>query len=236
MAHRPQARRTLAPQPPPPDIYRSKYDLELAALICRRVAAGESLRAICRADPAMPTGKTVWKWRRAHPEFDEMLSHAQGVARERALSEQAARDRARRDDPGRRRAWNAGLSGYCEALADRILDRVAMGESLTGICRDLGSPSIGTVYNWLRAEPEFVEAYRIAREIQAEAIVERACETAPPPEAGMRALRSHQKAAERRLGFVKLRRYAPPEGPRKLEVLLQDGEGPIRVIYAARRD
>lgn len=234
MTKRPQARRTLAPQPPPPDIYRPKYEIELAAAICRRVAAGESLRAICRADPAMPTGKTVWNWRRAHPEFDDMLSHAQGVARERALAEQAERDQARRERPARRRAWNHGLSGYSEELADVILDRMVMGESLTRICRDLGSPSIGTVYNWLRADPEFVEAYRRARAVQAEVILERACETAPAT-AGLMALRRHQKAAERRMGFVRLRRYAPPEGPRELEMRLQHGAGPERVIYSARR-
>ncbi|WP_363201534.1 hypothetical protein [Phenylobacterium sp.] len=52
---RPNAVRTLAPQPHPRGIYASKYDPELAARICERLAAGESLRSICRADKAMPT-------------------------------------------------------------------------------------------------------------------------------------------------------------------------------------
>ncbi|WP_430423538.1 hypothetical protein [Phenylobacterium sp.] len=51
---RPQAVRTLARQPAPPGIYASKYTAELAAMICQRVAAGESLRSICRADPSAP--------------------------------------------------------------------------------------------------------------------------------------------------------------------------------------
>src|SRR5258708_3873989 len=58
-------RRTLAPQSAP-GIYASTYTPERGAAICRRLAAGESLRAICRADPAMPTEKTVWNWARAH--------------------------------------------------------------------------------------------------------------------------------------------------------------------------
>lgn len=51
----PQAVRTLARQPPPAGIYASKYTPELAAEICTRLAAGESLRSICRADVSMPT-------------------------------------------------------------------------------------------------------------------------------------------------------------------------------------
>jgi hypothetical protein len=58
-----------SPQPPPPGIYASKYHPALGALICARLAAGESLRAICRADPVMPTEKTVWNWTRAHTDF-----------------------------------------------------------------------------------------------------------------------------------------------------------------------
>ena len=52
---RPVARRTLGPQPPPAGLYASGYTVERGAAICRRLAAGESLRAICRHDPSMPT-------------------------------------------------------------------------------------------------------------------------------------------------------------------------------------
>src|SRR5689334_12310570 len=90
------SKRTLAAQPPPASIYLSTYTPELGAAICRRVAAGESLRSICAADASMPTGKTVWNWRRAHEEFALMLNHAQGVARARSLAAQEAADAARR--------------------------------------------------------------------------------------------------------------------------------------------
>ncbi len=39
----------------------SRYTPELAAKICRRLAKGETLRAICR-DPAMPDKATVLRW------------------------------------------------------------------------------------------------------------------------------------------------------------------------------
>src|SRR4249919_2234657 len=101
-----RSQRTLAPQKAP-GIYASTFDPEVGAAICRRVAAGESLRAIC-ADPAMPTGKTVWNWARAHEEFRLMKAHALSVARARSLAAQRARDAAK-IGAGRRVAWNAGL-------------------------------------------------------------------------------------------------------------------------------
>ncbi len=39
----------------------SRYTADLAADICRRLAEGETLRAICR-DPAMPDKATVLRW------------------------------------------------------------------------------------------------------------------------------------------------------------------------------
>src|SRR3954469_20408045 len=111
-----RSRRTLAPQRPP-GIYASTYDPELGAAICRRVAAGESLRSIC-ADPAMPTGKTVWNWARAHEDFRLMKAHALSVARARSLAAQRARDAERfaKMETGRRIPWNAGLDGYDEEI------------------------------------------------------------------------------------------------------------------------
>jgi hypothetical protein len=203
------------------------------------VAEGESLRAICRADPEMPTGKTVWNWRRSHPEFDQMLAHAQGVARARALADQSAREAARRaawDRPGRRTAWNAGLSGYCPQIRAEICVGLMMGKSLSALCREPGMPSIATVYGWLRAHPDFVIAYRKARAIQAATLAEEAVDTIPPPFAGSRALHRHFRAAERAAGFVKLRRYAPPEGPPALTVaLVFEDEAQARLIYDQRR-
>ena len=122
------SKRTLAPQKAP-GLYHPTYDPELGAAICRRVAAGESIRSIC-ADPAMPTGKTVWNWARAHEDFALMKAHAVSVARAASLAAQAERDAAKaaaRQAPGRRRAWNAARDGYSPALEDAICVRLMMG-------------------------------------------------------------------------------------------------------------
>src|SRR5579859_300170 len=111
------SRRTLAPQSAP-GLYHSTYTPQLGAAICRRLAAGESLRSICRADPSMPTEKTVWHWARAHPLFAKMKAHALATARAASLAAQAERDAARRAKIGRgkRTAWNAGIDGYGPAI------------------------------------------------------------------------------------------------------------------------
>lgn len=53
----------------------SLYTPELAALICERLAAGETLRAICR-DEIMPSPQTVLGWKRADRQFSEQYDAA----------------------------------------------------------------------------------------------------------------------------------------------------------------
>jgi len=234
---RPQAVRTLRPQPHPPGIYASKYRPEIGVAICSRLAAGESLRSICRNDPSMPTEKTVWNWARAHPQFARWRAWALETARGRAVAAHAARAEGRRakwaaeaaaavtagpaqgrvlyaGGPGSagRPAWNRGLSGYGPELVEAITDRLCLGETLQSVCRDPGMPSIGTVYNWLRAHPEFVEAYRRAKEVAFDYIVETTAEAAPwlgTEARSMRGLRRSLKAAYRRCAQIAPKGFAP---------------------------
>lgn len=233
-----RSRRTLAPQKAP-GIYASTYDPELGAAICRRVAAGESLRSICRADPTMPTGKTVWNWARSHRAFRLMKAHALSVARARSLAAQRARDAARfaKVGAGRRVAWNAGLDGYDEEIADAICERLVVGEGLTSICRDPAMPSIGTVYYWMRRYPEFVEQVRAMKAGVAEAMVDLACQDLVQPQRERDfepLIRRTVKAAERAAQRLSLKRYAPASGPAELVVHLEDERG-RRVIYEGKR-
>lgn len=46
----------------------STYTAEIGDIICQRVAAGESLRAICD-DADMPDRTTVWRWLNEHETF-----------------------------------------------------------------------------------------------------------------------------------------------------------------------
>jgi hypothetical protein len=229
-ASRPQAVRTLARQPAPPGIYASKYTAELGAMICQRVAAGESLRSMCRADPAMPTEKTVWNWGRSHPDFAHCWALARQAARQAKWAADAGRAKSGRAKAGAlyaggpgsrgRPAWNRGLSGYNFVVTEAICDRLCLGETLTSVCRDPEMPSVATVYNWLRAHPEFVDLYRRAREFAFSYIVETAAEQAPWLETearSMRELRRIVRAAHRRCAYIAPKAFADgvygPEDP-----------------------
>lgn len=65
----------------------SDYTAEIAALICGRMADGESIRTICKADD-MPASSTIYLWLQQHKEFSEKYDAA---ARERgwALAEES---------------------------------------------------------------------------------------------------------------------------------------------------
>lgn len=56
----------------------SDYTPELAATICERLAAGESLRSICR-DETMPHMATVLRWLKNHSTFSEQYAQAREV-------------------------------------------------------------------------------------------------------------------------------------------------------------
>ncbi len=57
----------------------SPYCDELAELICRRIAGGESVLAI-GADPAMPCAQTIYNWVRRRDDFREMYLTARDLA------------------------------------------------------------------------------------------------------------------------------------------------------------
>ncbi len=60
---------------------------------------------------------------------------------------------------------------YSAEIADRILDRMATGETLSSICRDDGMPVPGTVRYWVVLDQPagFAARYARARELQMEA-------------------------------------------------------------------
>jgi hypothetical protein len=65
----------------------SDYSIELASLICSRMAEGESVRSICR-DPDMPAASTIFLWLARHSEFTEQYARA-AEARAHGLAEEA---------------------------------------------------------------------------------------------------------------------------------------------------
>lgn len=55
-------------------------------------------------------------------------------------------------------------------VADKVLERLACGESLVAICRDEGMPGLSTVYRWLDEDEAFRDRYARARETQADTL------------------------------------------------------------------
>ncbi len=53
----------------------SEYTPEVTDRICARLAAGESLRSVCR-DDSMPCVATVFNWMRSYPAFLEQYARA----------------------------------------------------------------------------------------------------------------------------------------------------------------
>lgn len=195
------------------------------------------MRSICRADPSMPTEKTVWNWARAHPVFADMKAHALSVARAASLAAQGARDAARRAGvgAGKRMAWNAGFDGYDAEIDGMICARLMGGMTLAGICREPGMPSVGTVFNWLRRHPEFLANYRRAKALAPDIMVGDACEHLPwiGERKSWPMLRRVVRETDRASARLSLKRYAPAEGPVVLTVAVEQPDGSVEVIYGA---
>jgi hypothetical protein len=123
-----------------------QFSADVARAVCVRVAAGETLRAVC-GDPAMPSEASLRRWARDRPAF------ARIYARARAMGNRQGMGRA---------------STYCPVIAHEIVTRVSEGETLTAIAQDPAMPSMGSMFYWRKANPEFAEALRLAREALAE--------------------------------------------------------------------
>ena len=61
---------------------------------------------------------------------------------------------------------------YSEELAEKILARIADGESVLDIADDASMPAAATIYVWARKHPDFQDRYTRARMIQAERMFE----------------------------------------------------------------
>lgn len=71
-------------------------------------------------------------------------------------------------------------SVFTPELSQKICARLAEGESLRSICRGYDMPAISTVMYWLLDEDkkDFLEQYKVARDIQADLMVEEMLEIA----------------------------------------------------------
>lgn len=60
---------------------------------------------------------------------------------------------------------------YSEAMDNAICDGIKHGKGLRPICAELDI-DVGSIFNWLREQPEFFKRYAQAREIQAEVLAD----------------------------------------------------------------
>jgi hypothetical protein len=134
------------------------YSWALGQAIARRVALGETVQAIC-AEAGMPDRTSVTTWAQVHPRFGRALHQARLAA-----------------------GWDpetgARTTKYTEATAQEIFARLCDGESMTSICADPAMPGASTVARWRVRWPEFGDALRVAREVQAERLCDQGWEMA----------------------------------------------------------
>ena len=72
---------------------------------------------------------------------------------------------------------HTGVTRYDPEFALLICERIATTAlSLVQICQAPDMPGIATIFRWLRAHPEFRDMYTIAKETQAEVLIEEALE------------------------------------------------------------
>lgn len=166
-----------------------RFSLALASVVCERIAAGETLLGICR-DPEMPSRFSVLAWARRHPSFGEKLAQA------------------RRD--GRHNPRGGRPSTYHPQVAGLICRRLVEGMTLDQACDLPGLPVSQTVFDWLERYPEFADAYRRARTLQAHRRFDQVWEIAQAatPETAY-AARVKIEAARWQAGRLAPKRYGP---------------------------
>lgn len=125
---------------------RHRFSLALVSVICERIAAGETLLAICR-DPEMPCRFAVRAWSREHPAFGVRLAQAR--------------------IEGRHNPRGGRPTTYHPQVAGLICRRLVGGMTLDEACALPGLPVSQTVFDWIERYPQFADAYRRARMLQA---------------------------------------------------------------------
>lgn len=168
---------------------RHRFSLALATVICERIAAGETLLGICR-DLEMPCRFAVRAWSREHPEFGARLAQA------------------RRD--GRHNPRGGRPTTYHPQVAGLICRRLVGGMTLDEACDLPGLPVSQTVFDWIERYPQFADAYRRARMLQAHRRFDQVWEIAQAATPGTAfAARVKIDAARWQAGKLAPKRYGP---------------------------
>ena len=79
----------------------------------------------------------------------------------------------------------SNISTYTEAMAEYIEARISDGDTLREVCREADMPAWRTVYDWMKAQPDFAARIARARELGEEAILADALRIADTPIIGV---------------------------------------------------
>ncbi len=82
------------------------------------------------------------------------------------------------DEPSLPAEQPRAASGYSQAIAEAICERVSQGEPVRKICRDEGMPSRATVYRWLLDNEDFQAAYAMAMQCRIDDMADECLEIA----------------------------------------------------------
>ena len=187
-------------------------------LILRRIADGESVRAIT-ADARMPAYCTVFRWMRVVPEFGDAVAALRAEMARGRLAAREAQAVARRQgvtdalvDGRRVRWWVSGRkSTYTLPRAAQVLAAIEDGASLSEIVARPGMPSFKAWYRWLKVTPGLAAQYAEAcrrREVrmacERDLVIERVSET------GIPAANAALRAIDGRRGRLRPKTYRTP--------------------------
>ncbi len=145
-----------------------------------------------------------------------------------------------KNKPAPKKAKKGRPSLYTEALAAKICERLAEGETLRSICRDQAMPDKATVLRWLadKTKTDFRDQYAHARDMQADALFDEALEIADDVSGDWstdkdgKKVVDHENIQRSRLRVDTRKWAAGKMAPKRYGDKVQhtgDGGGPIRV-------
>jgi hypothetical protein len=191
--------------------------LSIVQTICRRVRAGERQPDVLR-DCLMPQRTQLMAWVEKEPTLGELLAEAHAAAKANGLA--------------RRKA----ALGYCEALIDELLARIADGRGLAEVCEEPDMPDASTVTRWIAERPELLTRYLLAREMQADRLFDVAWRIArDAEEETVRSSRLKIETLKWRVGKLAPRRYGglKAQAPAGAAGAAEEA-GPDRLIFELR--
>lgn len=179
--------------------------------LCRRIEAGEGFADACR-DPTLPQRSTIVAWLAADDTLRALVDEAEAAAAKLFP---------------RRRAYHR----WSPKVAAEVLARIEDGRGLREVCAEPDMPVHATVTRWLNERPDYAEAYRLARQAQADRLFDLAWRIAlEATEENVATSRLKIQTLKWRVGKLAPRKYGPLKA--QAPEAEDDEGGTVKTIYA----